>query len=337
MTRTAAIMAALALPVALAAQEHGEARRAKQAYDQLDFRTAIATAQRALRQRLSRDDRIAVYELLGFAYGALDSTRQAVDAFKQLIFLDPNREPDVEQVSPRITSLYASALGQVLVVRRLTVDTASFVAGQGGVPIRFQLSRSARAVTRVVGQGLNLVVDSQLVSGATRVEWRGLTPEGDAVPPGRYQIIVTAVEGGNEFAAPVEVEVVHGPVDTIAHLTSLPGYAEQPEFVSPPRNWRPLGLSVLFAGVTAGASLALENTILGGGERREIGGVAVLTLAVGLILSLKQPDLQPVQANIRYNKLLREQVAARNTEIASRNDLRRRQVMLTVTPVRGSP
>ena len=110
------------------AQQNPTVRRATQAYDQLDYSNAVILARRALAERLSREDRVQVYQVLGYSYGAMDSLRQAVEAFRQLIFLAPDREPDVERVSPRITSLYASALGQVLVVRKVQVDSASFVA-----------------------------------------------------------------------------------------------------------------------------------------------------------------------------------------------------------------
>ncbi len=330
MRRVLLLLVMFAAPTTALAQEHPDVVRAKAAYDALDFAAAITLGQRALTQRIGRDDRVITTELLGMAYGALDSTRQAVEAFKQLIFLDPDREPDVEQVSPRITSLYASALGQVLVVRRLGVDSATFIAGQGGAPVRFQLSRSARVMTRVVGSGLDMVVDSQNVGGAARVDWRGIGPDGNPVPAGLYQVIVTAFEGSSEFSAAIDVVVLHGAVDTAQHLASLPGYTERPESVSPPRGFKPLGLAVLFAGVTAGASLALENTTLGGGERREIGGVTLLTVGVGLFLSLRKPDPVPVEANIDFNRLLREQLAAENSRIVEQNVARRRQVVLTV-------
>jgi hypothetical protein len=321
----------------LPAQEHADVRRAKAAYDGLDYGGAIVAAQRALRQPLNRSDRMLAFEILGYCYGGLDSTRQAIDAFRELIFLDPNREPDVNVVSPRITSLYASALGQVLVVRRLTVDSATFVAGQGvGVPVRFSVSRSARVTTRAVGGDLDLAIDTQLVAGATRVNWVALAPDGAPVAPGEYRIVVTAVEGRNEYAASVPLSVRHGAVDTIPHLTSLPGYSEQPETVRPPRDWRPLGVSALIAAVAAGASLALGNSDLSGEKRREIGGVSALTIGIGLFLSLRRAEPQPVEANIRYNQLLREQLAQRNAEIAAQNGLRRRQVLLTIVPG-GSP
>ena len=227
--RRAFVLGALLL-VYVAAPAAGQAdsslTSARAAYDSLDYAGAIQLARRALAQPLGPDDLISAYELLGYSYGALDSTRQAVDAFRRLIFLAPDREPDVERVSPRITSLYASALGQVLVVRRLRIDSASFVAGAGSVPIRFELSRTAVARTRVVGPGTDLVIDSQTVAGAVEVAWTARDAGGRPLRAGEYDLVVTAREGEREeySTRPVRVRVDHGTVDTLPLLNSLPGY-----------------------------------------------------------------------------------------------------------------
>ncbi len=342
MRARAALVLAACLPVASAApalaQENTTLRQAVAAYESLNFAATIVQARQALEQRPSRDDRIIAYELLGLAYGVLDSTRQALDAFKELIFLDPNREPDPERVAPRITSLYASALGQVLIVRRLAVDSTSFVAGEGNASIRFQVSRAAQAVTRIVGQGLDAVIDSQLVNALSPVEvrWRA-TPAGRPVPAGRYQVIVTGIEGGNEYAATTAVHVQHTPVDTLPHRTSLEGYREQPEFEQPPRDWRPLGIALLYAGLSSAATLALEDTDLGGGVKPAVVGVSVGALLTGFAMSLKRPDPRPIPAAIEFNRLLREQIAQTNAEIARQNEERRRKTTLIVVPVEGEP
>jgi hypothetical protein len=334
MIRFSAVVCCLLLVAqSVHAQANQTLHRAERAYEALDYEAAINLAIRALEERLSGEERVRTHELLGFMYGALDSTRQAVDHFRELIFLDPDREPDVNVVTPRITSLYASALGQVLVVRRLSVDSASFVAGNGGLGIRFQLSRPARAIARVIGNGYDEVVDSQLVAGSGGFDWRAVTSNGDPVPPGDYQIVVTAVEGGNEYAAPVDVTVTHAPVDTVEHLTSLPGYEEMPETEVPPRDWRPLGIAVLYAGLSGGAVVALEHSDLGV-TNREIISVGVLSLITGFVMSVKRPEARPVPANIRYNQLLREDLARRNAQIAMQNAERRREVRLTIVPQR---
>jgi hypothetical protein len=69
---------------------------------------------------------------------------------------------------------------------------------------------------------------------------------GHPLAPGEYEIIVTARESDREVfdAQPLTVLVEHGQVHTLPHITSLPLYPDQPELVSPPRDWRPLALTV---------------------------------------------------------------------------------------------
>jgi tetratricopeptide (TPR) repeat protein len=331
-----ALLIPILCPRPLDAQQNATLARAQAAYTDLDYAVAIAGTQAALQEALTREDQVLAYELLGYSYGALDSTRQAVEAFQQLIFLAPDREPDVERVSPRITSLYASALGQVLVVRRLRVDSASFVAGAGSAPVRYEVSRAAQTTTRLVGPGVDLVIDSQAVSGSasTRVDWRVLDSAGRPLPAGEYQVIATAREGGRtEFSSlPLRLTVTHGPVDTLPRLTALPGYVEQPEMVTPPRDWRPMLVTVLYTGIGAGAFLAVENGSLGSGPRTAMFAVSGAALATGLAMSLRKADPRPSPSNILYNQLLRELLARQNADIARENAIRRAQVLVTVTP-----
>jgi hypothetical protein len=326
----------LPIPVRAVAQANPLLRQAQVAYDSLDYSGALAGARSALQQSLGREDRIVAFELLGFAYGALDSTAQAVKAFEELIFLAPDREPNLERVSPRITSLYASALGQVLVVRRVTIDSTSFLAGTGSAAIRFYVSRLALVSTRVVGPGTDTVIDTTTTNGPSRVDWTVRGRGGRPLPEGDYQIIVTAREGArSEYSSePLAVRVEHAAVDTVPHLSSLPGYQEQPELVSPPRDWRPLALAVLYTGAAAAAFLALDDRDLGSGPRAGILSTGGAAVGLGLTLSLRRPDPRPSQTNILYNRLLRELLARRNEEIERQNAVRRSQVLLTVKPSR---
>jgi hypothetical protein len=47
-------------------------------------------------------------------------------------------------------------------------------------------------------------------------------------------------------------------------------------------------------------------------------------------MTLRRPAPRPAEANIRYNRLLKEQIARRNVDIAQENAKRRQQVALTV-------
>ena len=329
----AAFLAASALlPAAAAAQRSPTLRRAVDAYAALEYGAAVSGARAALRERLSAADQIRAYEILGFGYAALDSARQATDAFRQLLLLDPGRELDPTRISPKITTLFALALGQVLVVRQFAVDSADFVAGRGEVPLRVAVTRPSRVAVRLTGPGGEVDLGSALVDGQTLVRWNGLMANGLPAATGTYRVIVEASAGRERYDASFALRIRAGAVDTVAHLTALPGYQPMPETVVPPRSWRPFGIAGIAAAAIAGGAVALEPAQLRG-PRRELSVGVGTTLVVGLLATAKRPAPVRAEANVRYNALLREQLARRNAEIASENAARRRQVRLTVVPV----
>ncbi|HYF40161.1 MAG TPA: hypothetical protein VD930_10750 [Gemmatimonadales bacterium] len=316
----------------LAAQNNPTLRRASAAYNNLAYAEAISLVQKASQERLDPDDQARGYELLGFSYASLDSTRKATEAFKQALLLNPDRSLDAGRISPKITSAFALALAQVLVLREVRMDSAEFIAGLGAVPIRFNVTRTARLRTRLVGPGGEITVDSALGEGTVQLRWNGLLSKGQPPVAGNYRLIVEAQAGRDSYAASVTVRIIPGTVDTLQHLTSLPGYDLLPETVVPPRSWKPVGLALMATSVALGGSLALENSKLGGGGRREILAVGTGAALVGLLATMKKPAAVPARANILYNSLVREQLARRNAEIAAENQVRRRQVKLAIIP-----
>ncbi|HUL02585.1 MAG TPA: hypothetical protein VLV16_05035 [Gemmatimonadales bacterium] len=308
-------------------------RQALQAYDNLDFTRAVALARRALTERLSGPDQAQTYELLGFAFAAVDSQAKAVDAFKQAILLDPDRQLDQSKVSPKITSLFYSAMGQVLVVRQLRVDSARFIPGQGSVPLRFTITSPARVRVRAVSGATTLLVDSMVTTGLVNTRWTARLPGGDPVATGAWLIVVEATAGQNAYSASQALRVAYNLVDTLPHLTSLPGYQELPETEVPPQSWRPLGLAFLFTTATAVGVVALHSGDLGSAPGTELATVGAVTIGTGLVMTLRKPAPRPATGNILYNKLLREQLAQRNADITKENVKRRQQVVLSVVPL----
>lgn len=334
---TAVWAAVLALPLTashslLTAQSNPTLRRAAEAYNNLSYAEAIALVRAASRERLGPEDRARGYELLAFSYASLDSTRRATEAFKQALLLNPDRVLDAGRISPKITSAFALALAQVLVLRDLRVDSSEFIAGAGTLPIRFTVTRTARLRTRLVGPGGEITVDSTLGEGAVRLDWNGLLAGGQPPKPGIYRVVVEASAGRDSYAASLPISIQPAAVDTLPHLTSLAGYDLLPETVVPPRSWKPVGLALMATSVALGGSLALENSKLGGGGRREILAIGSGAALVGLIATLKKPAPVPARANILYNSLVREQLARQNAEIAAQNVVRRQQVKLAIIP-----
>jgi hypothetical protein len=329
------LLAGLTLPVALGAQEAQNAslRRAQQAYDNLEYRQVVPLAQAALRERLSGPERARAYELMGFTYAALDSILKAVDVFKQVVLIDPERQLDPDRTSPKAYSAFEVALGQVLIVRQLRIDSTSFVGGQGAVPIRFTVTQPARVITRAIGTPGTFVIDSGAWHGQVNVRWPLRLPNGDPVPAGTYTLVVDARLGQNTASASRPIRVSYGSVDTLPHLTSLPGYQYLPETEVPPQSWRPVGLAFLYTGGALVGTVGLEGSNLGSNTGRELGIVGGAALVTGIVMMLRKPAAQPAEANILYNRLLREQITRRNEEIARDNLARRRQVQLTVVPL----
>jgi hypothetical protein len=325
-------------PAALASQDvqNVTLRSAIQAYEALDFRQVIVQGRAALRQRLTTQERARAEELLGFAFSATNQPDSAISAFREAILLDPDRQLDPRRVSPRITGYFNAALGQVLVVRQLRVDTARFISGTagGGVPIRFTVTSPARVRTRAILGDNTLLVDSSIVAGTMNLKWSGTLPNGDPVPPGRWRIVVEALGTGQYTTSSYQdVQVTVGAVDTLPHLTALPGYTELSETEIPPQSGRPLGIALLYTGFAGAGALALNNGDLGTATGREIGVAAGAALITGFVMMLRKPAPRPALGNIQYNRLLREQLARRNSEIATQNAQLRRQVQLTAVPI----
>ena len=332
----------LQAPFALMAQEPQNAslRRAINAYESLDFPQVIVLSRAALRERLTAPDRARAEELLGFAFSATNQPDSAISAFREAILLDPDRQLDPRRVSPRITGYFNAALGQVLVVRQVRVDSARFISGTPGtgVPIRFTVTIPARVRTRAISGQNTLLIDSSIVAGTLNLRWPGTKANGDPVPAGRWTIVVEAAGAGqSSFSASQEIQLTVGAVDTVPHLTSLPGYTDLPETEIPPQSGRPLGIALLYTGAAGVGALALNNGDLGSAAGREVGVASLAALVTGFVMTLKKPAPRPALGNIQYNRLLREQLGRRNTEIAQQNAQLRRQVQITVVPiVRGA-
>ncbi len=328
----------LICPPALAAQtvQNATLRRAQQAFDNLEYRQALTLGQASLRERLTGYERARAYELLGFSYSGMDSILKAVDAFKQVVLIEPERDLDPNRTSPKALSAFQVALTQILVIRQLRVDSVEFIGGQGAVGIRYTVTQPSRVVTRITGGGGalgSMRIDSTVANGQVNIRWPARTTSGDPVPAGNYNVVVEATVGQNSFSTSQPIRVTHGAVDTVAHLTSLPGYTYLPETEVPPKSWRPMGLALVYTGIALAGTSALSNGNLGSASLREgsaIGGAIVLA---GFIMTLKKPAPQPARGNILYNSLLREQIARRNTEIAQENTRRRQQVALSVVPL----
>jgi hypothetical protein len=326
------LMAASVGPTEVSAQQNATVVQARSAFDELDYRRAAELAEAALGQNLSQGDRVSAYEVLGYAYGILNEADRAVSTLSQMIVLDPDREPNRQALPPRIAGLWDQAWAQVLVVRGVLVDSTAFVAGEGRVTLHYEVSRPSRTRLRLVGNGIDAVIDStQVNAGPVRYDWNAMV-DGAPLDAGAYQIIVTAAEGRSEYQRLASFSVAHSSVDTLEHVSSIDGFDKRPETEVPPRDWRPLGVATLLTGAAAGAALALNSSAFAG-ARVELGIATLASLGAGLAFSLRDPDPRPIPTAIELNRLIDRTIADRNAQIVAENQERRRRVRLTVVQV----
>src|SRR5881392_3501086 len=164
---------------ALAAQtiQNATLRRAQESFENLDYRQALSFAHASLRERLTGFERARAYELLGFSYSGMDSILKAVDAFKQVVLIEPERDLDPNRTSPKALSAFQVALTQILVVRQLRVDSVNFIGGQGAVGIRYTVTQPSRVVMRVTGGAMgSMRIDSTVANGQVNIRWPARLP-----------------------------------------------------------------------------------------------------------------------------------------------------------------
>jgi hypothetical protein len=324
----------------LVSQEHPDLIRAEQAWEALEYETVVAAAQAYLEtQDLTQSERARGWELIAFAYQALGSDESSIAAFRQVLQNDPDHQLDPEIVSPQLIPLFNTALGRELVVRNVAFTDTSFVAGQGALHVSFDVTMPANQVeTRVIGPGIDRLLAITNVTDRGVVEWDALTPEGIPFPPGVYSLVINASALRTEYPRTVELEVRHGTLDTLEHVTAITGIRDTfPEEEVPPRRWEPLVVAAAAAAVTTGAVLALESSPPEGFARRELIAIDVAALLTGLTWSLRTPEPQPIPANIQANRIVRELIINENLQIAQDNERRRQQVLITVVPTRQPP
>ncbi|HEY6807654.1 MAG TPA: hypothetical protein VI160_02610, partial [Gemmatimonadales bacterium] len=120
-----ALLLCAAVSAAAQTPQNATLKRAVQAYDNLDLANAITLAHQALGQRLVASDQDRAYSLLGFAYSnTADGFDKAIDAFKQVLLITPERTLDPNRTPTKTLVAFNMALSTMLLVRGLAVDSA---------------------------------------------------------------------------------------------------------------------------------------------------------------------------------------------------------------------
>jgi hypothetical protein len=161
------------------------------AFEDADYTGAAALLRRALRVKagdsLDANSRVRALTFLGAAELMRGRRDSATTTFRQLLTLNPSRPPDPTIFPANVLAFYHGLRSQQQGVARIASTTSgvaltivalrphelSVGVGQNGRPTTFQLFRG-------------------VVSDSVVVKWNGLTPTGEELKPGTYELVLVA-------------------------------------------------------------------------------------------------------------------------------------------------
>jgi hypothetical protein len=113
MLRALVAAALLLLPLRARAEiESADVRAGMAAAARLEYQRAATLLEGALRESLTREEKVAVYRTLGTCYVALDRPDEAREQFTHLLTINPALDLD-QRVSPRVRAVFEEARAQV--------------------------------------------------------------------------------------------------------------------------------------------------------------------------------------------------------------------------------
>jgi len=314
----------LALALACAAPLNGQQAlqllaRGVQAYQHLDLDQAVSLLRASLAPTagtgLLVGDQVRALTYLGAAELFRTHTDSARAAFRRIVALDPEYQPDQTVFPPQVTELFALVRRATPAVAVRIAPVTTFKARAESLHVYLVGSDSAtRARVRVEREDGVLVreVYGGVVGDSLTVGWDGQSAGGTPVAAGRYRLTVTTIGSASNGDRVTRVPLI---VERQAQAASAPAAPATPpdSLLLPERSAGGSGWPSLAVG--AGGALvaaALPAAINPGGDdgqRRFVVSVAIGT--AGLLGFLWQRRGHALPDNIRANAALRQQWARR--------------------------
>lgn len=265
----------------------------------------------------------------------------ALSAARRLVVLDPRYRPDDRTFPPQVIAIYQEARRSAPAVSIRAMGDTAIRPGTEAFVVRLGASTGPEVTASVNSADGRMV--RMLYTGTIRdsvdVRWNGLDASGNALPDGRYSILVTPTTkerrssgGGDSWTLRLPLEVSRLAVDT----TPLP--AAPPDSLFRPERGDTRGaMHALVPGVAAGlAIVVLPNLVASGehasGARLIVGGTVAIA---GVAAFLSHHPGQRLAGNSQYNRNLRENWRRNVAEVSRRNADRLRQGKMIIRP--GSP
>jgi len=358
-----ALAVLLALAPRLAAQGDAGAliAAARTQLDQFNPDSASVLLERALTPNsgATTAQRVRAYVLYGIAQLTSRNATSARQAFRRALQLNPAERVDsLEFLEPEnllrefnaeraavVAVAAAPTGGERLAVQVALPSDTTLAVTDGRLPITAVPSRRARAIVAVAPADAPTSVlwtDTLPAGGTGALGWSLRSRDGTLVPPGRYAVLVTAMDSVGAVSQTIERVIVlsRAPVDTQAPPAPLEPSSFAPETLRI-RHGSPT--AILF-GVGLGAAAAFLPSALGRPElNKGLAGdgtayaVAGSVTVAGLVGFFAGHRVQPLPENALRNAELRRQDATNRAAIATANARARETAAVRVQLEGGGP
>ena len=350
-----AVFALVAILAASAGRAHAQSAednitKAIAAYENLEVQAALRTFLQVVSPTspfpVTEAQRVTAFKYMGAAYASLGQADSAKIFFQGAILRDPFTDLDPNKFTDRERGVFSDAKKALFRVAA-RFDRDSIPAGSGRAFIFHAVTshsgKLALAVQRtdVAGATPVRLFNGQDVDGARDVSWSGTGVDGQAVPEGIYDLIVTgesqlAGMSGRQDSVRVAFQLrwVHDALEEeLRDFKPDELLAERASGLAPfgdlARGLAVAGTAVLAGGVIGNASKV--SATLGTGAV-----VAGLGAGVGLIALIQRTNNRSIPENVSENGRRREARRQINVERAGRNQARLDAKTILLVPALGA-
>lgn len=296
------------------------------AFNDLDYDVAATRLRAALAvvgaQRLADEDRARAFMYLGATEHFRGVRPSAIEAFRQLLIIEPRYRPSEVIFPPEVIALFQETRIGVRATSAAIPANAEISIPRDRLPIRVfasslhdirvRVTTSLGAPERVLYEGV--IGDSVLVS------WDGREASGAAARPGRYLLRISSRSptGTVERELQVPLELEHVPVDTLPWPDQLRSSQLRPE-----TEVKDDGRRQFITGLFGAASAVLLPSLIGAKEPSSLRfGVAAGIGITGVIGLTTASRPRPIPDNIAYNNARRAEWAQEFERVKAENRTR---------------
>ncbi len=358
----AACFVLCALLAASAGRAHAQSAedniaKAIAAYENLEVQAALRTFLQVVSPTspfpVTEDQRVTAFKYMGAAYASLGQADSAKIFFQGAILRNPFTDLDPNKFTDKERSVFSDAKKAIFrVAGRLDRDS---IPARSGRVFTFNTvtSHSGRlnvSVRRTDAPGVPVrLFTGQDIDGARNVSWNGTGIDGQAVPEGIYDLVIT---GESQFAGDDKLKLpsMIGRQDSVS-------YAFQLRWINDPleeelRDFKPDELlpekasgfapwSDLMKGLAVAGTAFLASSVIGNASKLDAtlgsGAVAAgLGAGVGLFALVQRSNDRSIPENVAENGRRREARRQLNLERAGRNQQRIDAKTILLVPALGA-